>query len=659
MSIARLVFVAAVTSQYIAQPSIAQDAITASGFTAAWGTSNPQYDLNGDGVVNGADLTLFLAQIPPDSGGQSSSGSGTVTPIVTAPLLIPGTGFTSSTPQPSSVGDSSIAGFDAKAIARWDAVPYEEFSGDTYIGVVAFHINGIESVKFSANGGAWTAIAAQQKNPMTNVVEYFVKLRAQDFPVGATEIRAIITPSSAGVPRVLQGSFDLTRPNGANAIAFRDGMHSMFVQAQPAAQPLSRTVWVSAASGNDTTGNGSSSSPFATITRAATRVDAANNGADGCTVMLMAGDYSITPPYNFPGPTNKVRTIQRWLTVRAADGLAPSQVRITGCSPGGLGTRLLKVKGVTLYQFAGLRTNNMIDSYLWVDQCKVTSSTRYVETNGALAANGWSAVWATQCEAFETRHSLRAATFVRDCSVHQFTLTPFGGDATILNCKVDEYTQYQNDHADVVHWFWTTPAARENRIVYGLKASRFVTQGFFAEPRPTGAQRLDNVAIVDVHVSQDNECPAGCWWQLDTNHLLLWNLQLPDQPWRMWTHLTQDIGGQLLITNSSMRNSIFFSLHGAQIPQGANVRHIHLLNPTHQYVIPQGTDVTCGWIVGGTTPSSIFMNPAEFDYRVKLTSVAAGRVPSDESLGAANLGSTAGTAPSTPLPLGAFVSVLE
>ena len=50
-------------------------AITASGFSQHWGTSNSSYDLNGDGTVDGQDLAIFL-QGGSTTGGGSQSGSG-------------------------------------------------------------------------------------------------------------------------------------------------------------------------------------------------------------------------------------------------------------------------------------------------------------------------------------------------------------------------------------------------------------------------------------------------------------------------------------------------------------------------------------------------------------------------------------------------------
>src|SRR6185436_2472821 len=109
--------------------------------------------------------------------GSVAAHLGVTTPLhqlaaVAAPTtLTPGTGFSGPTTQPPVQGTG--AGSDAKAIARWDVVPYQTFDTTLNIGVVAFHINDIAKVAFSVNGGPWTDVSQMTLNPETNVVEYW------------------------------------------------------------------------------------------------------------------------------------------------------------------------------------------------------------------------------------------------------------------------------------------------------------------------------------------------------------------------------------------------------------------------------------------------------------------------------------------------------
>src|SRR5579862_715287 len=118
-------------------------------------------------------------------------------------VLKPGTGFTGPTTQPAQIG--SGFGSSEKPMARWDMVPYEAVEDDFNVGVVAFHIDGIDRVEFSVDGGKWLAVRESSLNPQTGVVEYFVTLHPADFANdGEIELRAIVYPKS-GVPRVLAG----------------------------------------------------------------------------------------------------------------------------------------------------------------------------------------------------------------------------------------------------------------------------------------------------------------------------------------------------------------------------------------------------------------------------------------------------------------------
>src|SRR6185295_19403114 len=72
-------------------------------------------------------------------------------PSSTIETLPSGQGFAGATSQPATVGTG--AGSNCMAIARWDVVPMQTVSSPMPIGVVAFHINGIDRVEFSLNGG--------------------------------------------------------------------------------------------------------------------------------------------------------------------------------------------------------------------------------------------------------------------------------------------------------------------------------------------------------------------------------------------------------------------------------------------------------------------------------------------------------------------------
>src|SRR5690606_14239909 len=93
--------------------------------------------------------------------------------------LQPGAGFTAATAQPGHIGTG--LGADAKAIARWNVVPRQDFAGRFEVGVVAFHMAGIDRVSFSVNGGDWVDVHEPTLNPRTDTIEYWATLDAADF----------------------------------------------------------------------------------------------------------------------------------------------------------------------------------------------------------------------------------------------------------------------------------------------------------------------------------------------------------------------------------------------------------------------------------------------------------------------------------------------
>jgi hypothetical protein len=197
-----------------------------------------------------------------------------------------------------------------------------------------------------------------------------------------------------------------------------------------------------------------------------------------------------------------------------------------------------------------------------------------------------------------------------------------------------------------MHWFYTSPGERENRVVYGLNVTRFGLQGWQMNAMNNGGQRMDNIALVNVHISKDLSNVAGSWWMLDCNHLLLWNVQMPDQPLRWKAHL-QDADDVLTLSNVSVRNSVFASFSGEAYP-AVIARNSHFIHTGWGTWVPQGTAITTG-----ASSSQIFADPAARDYRAKASSVIDGRVSGADILLPNGLDPLA-SVPSSGRPLGAF-----
>ena len=104
------------------------------------GCSNQcQNELCGDGI-----LQPGLGEECDDGNSIVSDGC-SASCSVEAAIITPGAGFTGPTSEPGAVGNPSSAGYDAKVIAHWNVVPYQTFYDELNVGVVAFHINGIDN----------------------------------------------------------------------------------------------------------------------------------------------------------------------------------------------------------------------------------------------------------------------------------------------------------------------------------------------------------------------------------------------------------------------------------------------------------------------------------------------------------------------------------
>ena len=80
-------------------------------------------------------------------------------------VLTPGTGWSGLTSTPGPVGSSSTLGYDANIVAHWDEVPFRDINGIENVGVMAYHINGIQKVSFSVNNGGWVDVTTPILNP--------------------------------------------------------------------------------------------------------------------------------------------------------------------------------------------------------------------------------------------------------------------------------------------------------------------------------------------------------------------------------------------------------------------------------------------------------------------------------------------------------------
>lgn len=580
------------------------------------------------------------------SGGGAGGGSGGGHGGGDAPVLRPGSGFAGPTPVPAPVGNRSMTGFDAEAIARWDVVPYQDFDGRFHIGVVAFHMNGIDRVEFSVDGGPWEPAYEMTLNPRTNVWEYTAVLDASRFDDGLVEVRARVFPRHAGQVRVLGGEIDGYNDGSSH---FRNGVHSMFLNANAGGSLLSHEVYADAENGSDTEGDGTRDNPFKTATHALAFITEQHGNSDGAICYLLPGEYVWENP-KFP---DVVRTETRWATVAAAPGVDREDVVFVGNEPAGLRTRLLRAENVTMTGDGTPRTIRTMDTYFWADDLTLAGDSRFSGGGLASGSNDWAGIFGTDVVSSEIRAPFRSATFVRNVSATGFSDVPFGADTLVINGELRDFTRNPDgDHADVFHWFWREDQHRENRIVYGLRVYEFPLLGFLMNPIRGGEQEIEDVAIVNVHISQDEPSVASSMWGIDTDHLVISGLQLPDQTFRFDVH-RQDQDGKLTLNNVSVTNSIFAKITGDSMPEGGIFRNLHIIDgDSFRAEVPRGVNITVGHVHGGDTREDVFVSPRNKNWTPRPSSIVWSRFPAQDLMAPADVLGRPATG--DMVPLGAY-----
>lgn len=434
------------------------------------------------------------------------SGTTPAANIITPGTLTPGNW--PATPQPGVQGNPLAAGYTQaeNAIARWDVVPYQTFTGNFNVGVVAFHSSGIDHVAFSVNGGPWTNVTEMTLNPQTantsgvgvptdGIVEYWATLRASDFATdGQVEVRAIAYPK-LGVPVVLQGLI-----SGATSVS---GLHSMILNADGHGTLPSAVRYVSQA-GSDITGDGTVGNPFATMSKAALDIQTAQGSVDGATIYLTAGDY-VFGGIDYPWPTNT----NQYLTITAAPGAESGQVRIVDSLGDGMRIRLVHVVGITLAPKTGsgcsIISNGMSQlgdgsCYAWVDKCAMMGDSQVTTSSWV---SGFTNQYITDCEVTNSLNGV-CGELVRNERISDIGEDAFDGIGLVANCSVirtqglSQAAIDANLHPDVVQFQGNT----KNAIVYGLTTSFGAYggfgQGIFSGRQPDGLGGVIGISLKDI-----------------------------------------------------------------------------------------------------------------------------------------------------------------
>lgn len=329
-------------------------------------------------------------------------------PVASGVVIVPGSGWSGATDQPAQIGS-----FTQKAIARWDVVPYQSFSSDFNVGLVAYSSTDISRIDFAVKGGAWKTVTATAANPQTanssgvgcstdaagkgvyssGIVEYWGTLHATDFGTNEmVEVRAIAYPTS-GVPRVVD---------------------SLYLVANPTA---GRDIYVDSVSGNDNTGTGTSGSPFQTIKKAYDAFTANNAGLSNGNIYLKAGTYSLDDCSGLDSSSQNT-----YLTIQPATGVSRDSVVISPSVTYSENFVVKKVRwknvtfSVSSESLAVMFYASNSAYHLWIDGCTLTgpsSETAYVFFE--ITSPG--SIYVTDTTLTDTSDGIGQARLIRNVSI--------------------------------------------------------------------------------------------------------------------------------------------------------------------------------------------------------------------------------------------------
>jgi hypothetical protein len=432
-------------------------------------------------------------------------------------VLVPGAGF-----EPTfgdsvgTVGSPGDDGYDAKVISRWDMVPFQTYnSGQVNIGLMAFHMNGIDRVEFYLDGGPATTVTNVSENSDSGLPDYWATINVDALDDGEHDLRAIVYPSSAGEPRVMDPWIFNTNANGS----------------------LPAIVLYVAPDGDDTSGTGTSLNPYQTFFKAISSVTASDR--NGLTIKAKAGTYSWNS-----GQINKDTTSKRWITVEADDGLVAGDVVVDSYAdpnnPYGLRTERVRVRKIT---FDGMVPRNPVNvdgeaTFLWFDECVLNGPGG--DTLETANIQDWNTfvptVYATDSSITRWKNGFAnsdgsTCKFAKNCSVNEIYADAYTGNSFVANCTSSNLLYFASlgTHPDIYQSIGASDEAGSDRnaIVYNLKAINTPSaQGIFI----ANGNYSSNMAFVNIHITDSDIYSQFAVPNM--NHFLIRGCTLPEMEFR-------------------------------------------------------------------------------------------------------------------------------
>ena len=491
---------------------------------------------------------------------------------VSNPLIEIGGGFEGPSTTPPSFGPDDETR-DRVPIARWNVVPFQRFEGPVNVGVVAFHVNGIDRVEFSADGGPWVEARGMSLNPRTGVKEFWGVLD----PSGASEsveLRALIWPRDSGTPLLLQSS-------DGNAMDSY-GMSSMFFSSS---EQEVRSIWVSQAGSDNAPGN--REMPLATISAAVNRLKALGG--------ISSGRIVIDSPGVFEAPTNVgVHSMDGWLTITAADGIDSNSILIVPFGYKTSGERRPIRPSIAKLRWHGVSFDFNTTSvyytedpsewrpevYLWFDDCRWYDALGWEVRRPGQSYNvrsgGDRGLYMTNCHVRDLLYGPCGFSLIRDSLIERISGDSLSNVQCVLNTEVrNQHLVIPDFHCDVLQYWGDT----RNILVYGLDAIDLLGIQNMLFDRVNSS--FENIAIVDA-VFQNVDSPLAVKTQFNSRceNFLLSHVTILDQV----VVFRDDFEGssRFVADGVDFSNSIFETLHAGsyyatQLPPGLRFDHCHFV----------------------------------------------------------------------------------
>lgn len=519
---------------------------------------------------------------PADSGGGDSSGDESQ---AWANRLVPGGGFSGTTPEPGPIPGSGPFS-DKECVVRWNVVHLREYREAIRVGVVAFHANGVERVLFECDGGEIAAAEAMELNPRTGNREFSVVLEpaAED---GIVEIRATVIPKEAGLPVVLQGDW--------TADSAGTGRHSLFLVSNAHETLETLEYYVDPEFGNDSVGSGGSNGdPFATIARAILEIGTSDQPRS-CQIRLKrAGTYRLwnytsgfgQRPDGLLAP-NGVQN-NEWITISPVDGLDRDEVILVSSGGGGVpgepsraevnhNTSFIHYKNlcVDLGTVISIKGGNG----RWYDNCELYDGSGLLQHPDPGGGQSWwvrgDSIFATDTEIHDTLLGFCGMTLVRNSSCTRVYADQFTHSKMVVGSRSDEAAgTVLTYHADCHQWWGPV----ENIIVFDVDhIEPAFMQGFYLDDLE--GTTFKNIAIVDVGFDNPRNGASSEQTQIHgpAENMIFAHVSLP---WQFVTLKTEQAWNPFQPDDVLFYGCVFRRLfnHGYNtpgLPEGAFVENCH------------------------------------------------------------------------------------